>query len=68
VDGCDYRPSGGSVAGSPPDANSGARYDQRLFGPPGTQYGYERVVGPSADIGAFETGAPDHLFVDGFDP
>ena len=58
----------GSPAIDHGNANSGARYDQRLFGPPGTQYGYERVVGPSADIGAFETGAPDHLFVDGFDP
>jgi hypothetical protein len=47
--------------------HSGARYDQRALGPPGLQYGYERIVGPSADIGAFETGAPDHIFVDGFD-
>ncbi|HEX5124526.1 MAG TPA: choice-of-anchor Q domain-containing protein [Rhodanobacteraceae bacterium] len=35
-------------------------YDQRFFG-------YERVVGPSADIGAFEFGAPDHIFVGTFD-
>lgn len=41
-------------------------YDQR--GPTGGSYfGYERVVGPGADIGAFESGAPDHIFVDGFD-
>jgi hypothetical protein len=45
---------------------SGAPYDQRLFAP-GLPYGFERVVGPSADIGAFETGAPDHIFTDGFD-
>ena len=44
----------------------GRIYDQR--GPTGTSYfGYERVVGPSADIGAFESGAPDHIFVSGFD-
>ncbi len=58
----------GSPAIDHGNANSGARYDQRLFGPSGLQYGYERVVGPSADIGAFEFGAPDHIFVDGFDP
>jgi hypothetical protein len=28
----------------------------------------EREVGRAADIGAFESGAPDHIFVDGFDP
>jgi hypothetical protein len=43
------------------------RYDQR-FSLAGTQYGYERIVGPSADIGAFEVGAPDHIFVGTFDP
>ena len=43
-----------------------ARYDQRLFGS-GTNYGYERQVGPAPDIGAFEFGAPDHIFRDGFD-
>jgi len=41
-------------------------YDQR-FSAPGLQYGYERVVGASADIGAFEFGAPDHIFVGTFD-
>ena len=34
---------------------------------PGLQYGYERIVGPHADIGAFEVGAPDHIFVGTFD-
>jgi len=44
----------------------GGPYDQR--GPSGASYfGYERVVGPSADIGAFEFGAPDHIFVNGFE-
>jgi hypothetical protein len=44
----------------------GNYYDQR--GPVGSSYfGYERVVGPSADIGAFEAGAPDHIFVGTFD-
>lgn len=43
-----------------------ARYDQRFSGP-GLQYGYERIVGPHADIGAFEVGAPDHIFVGTFD-
>jgi predicted outer membrane repeat protein len=28
----------------------------------------ERTVGPTTDIGAFEFGAPDHIFDDGFDP
>jgi len=28
---------------------------------------FERTVGPSTDIGAFETGAPDRIFTDGFD-
>ena len=37
-------------------------YDERAF-----IFGYERVVGPGPDIGAFEFGAPDHIFVDGFD-
>ena len=43
-----------------------ARYDQRFLGS-GTDYGYERQVGPAPDIGAFEFGAPDRLFTDGFD-
>jgi hypothetical protein len=38
-----------------------AQYDQRFFR-------CERVVGPSADIGAFEFGAPDHIFAGTFDP
>ncbi|HET6546520.1 MAG TPA: choice-of-anchor Q domain-containing protein [Rhodanobacteraceae bacterium] len=29
---------------------------------------YEREVGAAADIGAFEFGAPDRIFTDGFDP
>jgi hypothetical protein len=44
-----------------------APYDQRVIDETTSDYGYERVVGSSADIGAFETGAPDHIFVDGFD-
>ena len=28
----------------------------------------ERTVGPTTDIGAFEFGAPDHIFDNGFDP
>jgi hypothetical protein len=44
----------------------GGIYDQRLFTSE-VPNGYERVVGPSADIGAFETGAPDLIFGDGFD-
>jgi hypothetical protein len=43
-----------------------ARYDQR-FRSADAAFGYERVVGPRADIGAFEYGAPDRLFADGFD-
>lgn len=45
---------------------AGASYDQRLFGND-APYGYERTVGPSADIGAFESGAPDRIFMSGFD-
>ena len=46
--------------------SSGSNYDQRLI-VPGTSQFYERVVGPSADIGAFEFGAPDRVFADGFE-
>jgi hypothetical protein len=28
----------------------------------------ERTIGPATDIGAFELGAPHHIFDDGFDP
>ena len=45
----------------------GLLVEQRLFDDLAPTFGYERVVGPSADIGAFEVGAPDHIFVDGFD-
>ena len=41
--------------------------DQRAFDDTVSSRGYERVVGPSADIGAFEFGAPDTIFFDGFD-
>ena len=41
-------------------------YDQR-FSDAAAPDGYERVVGASADIGAFEFGAPDRIFTDGFD-
>jgi hypothetical protein len=41
--------------------------DQRYADDTTPLFGYERVVGPSADIGAYEFGAPDHIFVDGFD-
>jgi len=45
---------------------NGYQFDQRLF-VLDTSQPYERVVGPAADIGAFESGAPDRVFVDGFD-
>jgi hypothetical protein len=58
------------LAGSPAidhGNNSGAaQYDQRLF-VAGSSQVYERVVGPGADIGAFEFGAPDRIFADGFE-
>jgi len=41
-------------------------YDQRLFDD-AAPFGYERVVGANADIGAFEFGAPDRIFEDGFE-
>ena len=44
--------------------------DQRYkeFNPDGsTRRTYERVVGTAADIGAFELGAGDRIFADGFD-
>ena len=41
-------------------------YDQRRSDE-ATPYGYERVVGANADIGAFEFGAPDRIFMSGFD-
>ena len=32
-------------------------------------YGYSRITGAGADIGAFESGSgPDRIFFDGFDP
>lgn len=40
--------------------------DQRRLRP-GTSIPFERVVGPAADIGAFEVGAGDRIFADGFD-
>jgi hypothetical protein len=46
--------------------SGGSNYDQRLI-VPGTSQFYERVVGSSADIGAFEFGAPDRIFTDGFE-
>jgi hypothetical protein len=45
----------------------GIDIDQRAFDDTVSSRGYERVVGPSADIGAFEFGAPDTIFFDGFD-
>jgi hypothetical protein len=45
----------------------GLEIDQRAFDESVSERGYERVVGPSADIGAFEFGAPDTIFFDGFD-
>ena len=45
-------------------------HDQRNkeFNPDGsTRRTYERVVGAAADIGAFELGAGDRIFADGFD-
>jgi len=45
----------------------GAIFDQRGFDDTTTQFGYERLVGAGPDIGAFEFGAPDHIFVDGFE-
>jgi hypothetical protein len=44
-----------------------AVFDQRGYDETTSAFGYEREVGASADIGAFEFGAPDHIFVDGFD-
>jgi hypothetical protein len=41
-------------------------YDQRVYDD-AAPFGYERVVGANADIGAFEYGAPDRIFEDGFD-
>jgi hypothetical protein len=46
---------------------SGLVFDQRGFDETTSQFGFEREVGASTDIGAFEFGAPDHIFVDGFD-
>jgi hypothetical protein len=43
----------------------GFSYDQRVSDE--AVSGYERVVGANADIGAFEFGAPDRIFTDGFD-
>lgn len=40
--------------------------DQRLR-QAGSGAPFERVVGTAADIGAFESGAPDRMFTDGFD-
>jgi hypothetical protein len=44
----------------------GAHYDQR-FRSADSGSGFERVIGPRADIGAFESGTPDRIFADGFD-
>ncbi len=44
----------------------GILHDQRAVDLQTNQL-YERVVGPSADIGAFEFGAPDRIFIDGFE-
>jgi hypothetical protein len=43
------------------------RYEQRLVDRDLAPFGYERVVGANADIGAFETGAPDRIFMDTFE-
>jgi hypothetical protein len=43
-----------------------AVYDQRIVDIK-TNRPFERVVGPSADIGAFEFGAPDRILTDGFE-
>jgi hypothetical protein len=45
---------------------AGARYDQRVIDST-APFGFERVVGANADIGAYESGAPDRIFKDGFD-
>lgn len=45
----------------------GLDIDQRVTDDRTSPRGYERVVGPSADIGAFEFGAPDTIFFDGFE-
>jgi hypothetical protein len=44
----------------------GFSYDQRVSDET-APYGYERMVGANADIGAFEFGAPDRIFVGDFD-
>jgi hypothetical protein len=41
-------------------------YDQRLYDD-AAPFGYERVVGANADIGAFEFGAPDRIFENSFE-
>lgn len=41
--------------------------DQRLRSP-GSDLPFEREVGAAADIGAYESGAPDRILTDGFDP
>jgi len=46
---------------------AGRGFDQRAIDYDNPVYGYERTVGSNADIGAFEFGAPDHIFVDSFD-
>ena len=45
-------------------------YDQRAFvcSTPHNCHPAERTIGPATDIGAFEFGAPDHLFENGFEP
>lgn len=61
-------------AGSPAiDAGSNPlmlAVDEREFlcSPDGQCVLAEREVGRAADIGAFESGSPDHIFADGFDP
>jgi len=45
----------------------GLDIDQRVTDDSRPPRGYERTVGPATDIGAFEFGAPDAIFVDGFE-
>lgn len=62
------------LPGSPAiDAGDNPRdlhYDERgaICPPVGPCADAERTLGAATDIGAFEFGAPDHIFGDGFDP
>lgn len=65
----------GSPAIDAGNNQSGFQTDQRSYDcgttlerAPSGCVNFERVIGPSADIGAFEFGAPDVIFDDGFDP